>query len=444
MVRLLIEGPALSWEPIHRYERTSSTGKFTLFRRFAHRFPSPGRYFLSVGAFVGAGDPNHGYQLRVVRRQSAAPQWVLGKLAHPDPSDWLERDSATLRQLGSFRRPLEPDRLAILQSRSGTTLKNPDAVVPGELSPDEGGTSSHSPPHASLLNPAPEAEPNNTLNRPGAVEIPGLIEGCLQKPGDVDIFRFRARAGQKLAFEIETPQTSPPQFNPWLKLFDSQGKQLVSNIYMEYGGDGDDVNKTVERKTIYTFEQAGDYYVQVRDLTSLQGGPHFIYRLLVRPQIPHLGRIEVSLGVTSSLSTLIDKTDRINLEAGQAKEMVIVCEKEEDFQGEVALSVDNLPPGVQAWISTAASWTETLMRGIQYRPLEVEVMTSRHHRPERSATTLLLRAGPDAPIADPPRFLHLMAQPVVSGRAGPAVLAARIPFLVIRPTEKTPILTSSR
>ena len=276
------------------------------------------------------------------------------------------------------------------------------------------------------------------------MKIPGLIEGRIQKPGDVDLFRFQAKAGQQLAFELETPRVSPPHFNPWLKLLDEGGNELVSNIYMEYGGDGDDVNKTVERKTIFTIEQAGSYYVQVRDLTSVQGGPRFVYRLLARPQVPHLGRIEISLGVTPSLSTLIDKTDRINLEAGQAKEMVVVCEKEEGFQGEVALTVDNLPPGVQAWVSTAAGWTETLMRGIQYRPLDVEVMSPRHHRPQRSATTLLFWASPDTPITGMPRFLHLVARPVVDGRAGPAVPAGRIPFLAIHPAEKTQVMTSSR
>ena len=445
VVRLAIEGHALSWEPFHRYERTTSTGEFTLFQRFVHQFESSGRYFLSVGTFVGAGNPNHGYQLRIFRRQSDAPQWVLGKLAHPDPSDWMERDSATLRQLGSFRRPLQPNRLDLLQSRSGMIPENSASSVPVERSYGEGASASHPiSPHDSLLDVEAEVEPNNTLNHPSIVKIPSLIEGRVQKPGDVDIFHFQATAGQRVAFELETPKISLPQFNPWLKLFDDKGNELVSNIYMEYGGDGDDVNKTVERKTIYTFEQAGNYYVQVRDLTSLQGGPNFVYRLLMRPQIPHIGRIEISLGVTPSLSTLIDKTDRINLQVGQVKEIVVVCEKEEGFEGEVALTVDNLPPGVQAWVSTAASWTETLMRGIQYRPLEVEVMTSRHHRPERNATTLLLWAGPDAPITGVPRFLHFMARPIVSGKAGPTALAGRIPFLVIHPAKKTSTLTSSR
>ena len=169
-----------------------------------------------------------------------------------------------------------------------------------------------------------------------------------------------------------------------------------------------------------------------------------MYRLLARPQVPHLGRIEISLGVTSVLSTLIEKTDRINLEAGQAKEMVVVCEKEEGFRGNVVLTVDNLPPGVQTWVSTAASWTETLMRGVQYRPLDVEVMPPLHHRPQRGATTLVFWASPDMAITGTPRFLNLKARPVVDGKMGPAVPAGRIPFLAVGPTEKTQAMNSPR
>ena len=444
VVRLAVEGPALTWEPFQRYERIRSTGRFALFQRISHRFETSGRYFLSVGTFTGTGDPNHGYQLRIVRRRSTDSHQVLGRLAHPDPGDWLERDSATLRQLGSFQRPLEPNRLALLQHRSGRVAVNGTLSGPIESVSDQGNASSTSPARASRIEPAPEVEPNDSLDRPGTVKIPGLIEGRIQTPGDIDLFRFQAEAGQKLAFEIETPGNSLPHFNPWLKLLDGSGNELVSNIYMEYGGDGDDVNKTVERKTIFTIEQTGSYFLQIRELTSVQGGPRFRYRLLARPQVPHLGRVEISLGVTPSLSTLIDKTDRINLETGQAKEMVVVCEKEEGFQGNVLLTVDNLPPGVQAWVSTAAGWTETLMRGIQYRPLGVEVVSPRHHRPQRSATTLVFWASPDTPITGSPRFIELKARPVVDGRVGPAVPAGRIPFLAVRPAEETQVMTSRR
>ena len=102
VVRLAVEGPALSWEPFHRYERTRSTGRFALFQHVSHQFESPGRYFLSVGTFTGTGDPNHGYQLRIVRRRSSEPQPVLGKLAHPDPGDWLGKGFSHLKATGKL------------------------------------------------------------------------------------------------------------------------------------------------------------------------------------------------------------------------------------------------------------------------------------------------------------------------------------------------------
>lgn len=444
VVRLAVESPGLSWESFHRYERIRSNGRFTLFQRISHRFASSGRFFLAVNTFVGGGNPYHDYQLRIVRRQSPEPHWVLGSLAHPDPGNWLERDSTTLRQMGSFQQPLEYNRVALLKHRSVTVPSNGTPSLLAESVPDEGNSLNISPVHSDPIDPTSELEPNNFLSRPGTVKIPGLIEGRIQKPGDVDFYRFQAKVGQKLAFEIETPGLSPPHFNPWLKLLDGNGNELVSNIYMEYGGDGDDVNKTVERKTIFTIQKTGHYYLKIRDLTSTQGGPRFMYRLLARPQVPHLGRVEISFGVTPALSTLIDKTDRINLEAGQAKEMVVVCEKEEGFRGNVVLTVDNLPPGVQTWVSTAANWTETLMRGVQYRPLDVEVMSSLHHRPQRGATTLVFWASPDMPITGTPRFLNLKARPVVDGKMGPAVPAGRIPFLAVRPTEKTQAMNSPR
>lgn len=445
ITRLLVDGPSLSWEPIHRYQRISSTGKFTLFRRLAHRFRSAGRYLLSVRTFVGSGGPNHGYQLRIVPRKSEQPSGVLGVVAHHDPSDWLERDSASLRQLGSFGRSIEPNYLELLFSRGGLTPEMFVGTKPGGLSRSNAdGLANPGPPRSTRLVPFAEVEPNDSVHQSGTIAVPGLVEGRVQKAGDEDYFHFTAEAGQRIAFEIETPHLSPPQFNPWLKVFDSQGKQLVENIYKEYGGDGDDVNKTIERKTIYTFAHAGDYYVQIRGLTSLQSGPEFKYRLLVRPQIPHLGRFEVSLGVTQVFSSIVDKTDRINLEVGQTREMVVVCEKEEGFDGDIAFTVENLPPGVRALPSTSARWTETLMRGVQYRPLDTEVMPSIHHRAERTSTTLLLSAVPDASTTTTPRFVHVMAWPVVEGKAGRSLPAGRIPFMLLPPNEAAPVSTASR
>ena len=63
------------------------------------------------------------------------------------------------------------------------------------------------------------------------------------------------------------------------------------------------------------------------------------------------------------------------------------------------------------------------MRGIQYRPVDVEVMSPRHHRPQRSATTLLFWASPDTPITGMPRFFTWW--PGRLSMAGPALQCLR-------------------
>ena len=107
----------------------------------------------------------------------------------------------------------------------------------------------------------------------------------------MDYFKFKAKAGQALAFEIETPDIPPARFNPRLGVSEANGQEVFANIYKEVGGDGDDWISTIEPKTLYTFTRDGEYFLQIRDLTFRYGNPKFTYRILIRPQIPHLGGI---------------------------------------------------------------------------------------------------------------------------------------------------------
>ena len=51
--------------------------------------------------------------------------------------------------------------------------------------------------------------------------------------------------------------------------------------------------KAAQPKATHSFERAGEYILQVRDITSRYGNPNYRYRILVRPQIPHVGEISV-------------------------------------------------------------------------------------------------------------------------------------------------------
>ena len=79
--------------------------------------------------------------------------------------------------------------------------------------------------------------------------VPAILTGAVDRPGDVDLFQIRVQPGARLAFEFETPKAHPPRFNPWLKVRDAEGHELITNIFQEYGGDGT-VAQSTERRDI--------------------------------------------------------------------------------------------------------------------------------------------------------------------------------------------------
>ena len=400
---LVLSGPMLSREPVHLrtpwFDRKDFISAFVLYPNLRHTFTESGCYLVAVKSFVGRGGPGHDYQLKISRCTTGC-SGSFGRRAHPRPGDWQERDSTTLRQIGSFRRKISDRRMQELRARS--------AHISGQ-----------------------EEEPDG--------ESPlRWFEGVIERPGDVDRFFFQVRAGEQLAFEIETPLAAPPRFNPWLKVIDPGGNEVVSNIYKEYGGNGLTPNRCVERKTIHTFDQAGEYILEVSDLTTRLGDDEFEYRVLLRPQVPHLGWTEMTLGVFSVASVLVEATDRLNLKVGKPRKLTVVYEREEGFEGDVIVDVENLPPGVRVLPSSPASWTQLLVQGIQYRPPGVRLMDPESHRPLREAITVVLSAGPAARPTERLRFVEVQLRPVVSDTVGPPISAGRIPFMVLAPPVPRP------
>ena len=381
--------------------------------RLTHQFRRPGRYVAQVGTLQGRGGPDYSYQLRIVPVGGEANphgQWFPGDPAHAaGPTDWQERN---------FSRRIKPDRLrqlwartageqkhgAVEQTPANATLRAGRSQPPPSR-PEAGHELSHPPQE---LETVQESEPNDHFDRADQIALPGMIEGTIQRPGDVDGFKFQVKSGQALAFEIETPVYRPPYFSPLLTVLTEKGEEILSNIYRQVGGDGDDWIKSLQAKTIYTFEKTGAYYLQIRDLTSQRSGPQFRYRLLVRSQVPHMGEVAARAGNGAG------RADQISLVPGAATKLTVVTEQEEGFQGEILLSLDRLPAGVQAFAAATTTVNQRLLdpgkkRGSMYKE---------RFFPQRRLTTLMLVANAGAAATALPRKVQLMARPVVDGRAG--------------------------
>ena len=353
--------------------------------RTSYRFPRTGRYLLRLSS----GTENAVYRLRIADLQAASPA------AHTE--SWQER---------SFLRRLSSSWLRRLWDRGF----NPHLPMAPDKSPGASpsrrvqfpGTG----PATQALALVKEIEPNDDSTQAPSAPVPLILEGSVERPGDLDHLRFAAQAGQSLVFEIETSKTPYPYFNPKLLILDSEGREVFDNIYNRTTVQTMIYWKSTEAKTRYTFLESGEYTLQVRDVTSRHGDPNFRYRVMIRPEIPHVGEVQV-IEYWENRSDV--EIDRVNLRPGEVKKLTVVIDREEGFDGDVVLTADRLPAGVKILPGTEVE---------QPRGVVQDEGLKKRFQAYRRQTLLFLVAEEGAPPTVLPHTVRLLVQPV--GRSGTA------------------------
>ena len=153
-----------------------------------------------------------------------------------------------------------------------------------------------------------EAEPND--KRENAVRIPGLpalINGQIM-PGDVDMFKFTAKNGQRLVFEASAralipylADAVPGWFKVCLTLYDAQGRELAF---------ADDFRYEQDPVLFYNITADGDYFLAVRD-SIYRGREDFVYRVKIG-ELPYITHI-FPLGAASGKTPVPVKIYGVNL-----------------------------------------------------------------------------------------------------------------------------------
>jgi hypothetical protein len=121
-----------------------------------------------------------------------------------------------------------------------------------------------------------EREPNNAREQAQEITLPMTVDGRIQQGEDLDIYKFRAQAGEQITFSVLCARLQDKihdlqqHTDPILTLRDSTGRELASN---------DDYYRA-DPLLHYRFEKAGDYYIEIRDV-SYAGNPYWIYRLSI-------------------------------------------------------------------------------------------------------------------------------------------------------------------
>ncbi len=386
-----------------------------------HRFAEAGRYFVEVGSLGGQAKADFVYQLRVAPSDRPSHE-------APGPRDWSER---------SFVRKLAGDRLKQLWSR-GVRDDGPVSEPKQEAAQD--GEPSKEPDPAQLdlklsdptlaLGVHSEEEPGDRLEDAVEIPVPSIVEGVIQHPGDSDLFKFKVHPGQKLAFEVETPEVTRPDFNPLLQVIDSRGRDQFSSLRRteKYRSVTSVHLVAVDPKVIGTFDKGGDYYLKVRDVTLRKGGPGFRYRVLVRPQIPHVGDIHLETRTRDFEDGRVDP-HRVNLPVGKAAKLTLIMEQEEGFflpSNQIAVSVKGLPAGVEA-LPGASSYR------LPGSPKPPVIKGADHHLPKVQTISVVLHSRDDTAPTHLPAWITVTARPIVGGRLGPKLTVKKIPLTILDP-----------
>jgi hypothetical protein len=173
---------------------------------------------------------------------------------------------------------------------------------------------------------AVEVEPNDRQH-PQPLELPVTVSGRIDPAGDVDVYHFQAKKGQKLFFQVEARRLGYP-LDPVLRLTDAAGQTLA-----QMDDPGSRRDRTRDPEFAYTVPEDGPLRLEVRDLHGA-GGFRYVYRLRAVVAEPDY---DLTLAA-----------DRFVLTPGKPLDIPVTVERRNGFDREIEIRVDGLPEGVTA------------------------------------------------------------------------------------------------
>ena len=203
------------------------------------------------------------------------------------------------------------------------------------------------------LIPIVEKEPNNTAETAQEVPLGSNISARVDKPGDIDFFRFNGKKGQKIEAELLPAQGGRFQQGHLRILPLSGNKQPVASseddgkfAYPKFSQRGLDVALD------YTLPADGQYAIAVASRVSTSiFGSNTEYRLKIQEAKPSVN--------VFAMAPLNQNPGDIQLSRGSSGAVLIYLQRTNGFAGEVKIIPQSLPPGVKAEPITLQPGTQT-------------------------------------------------------------------------------------
>ncbi|MFN0199544.1 MAG: PPC domain-containing protein [Planctomycetaceae bacterium] len=271
--------------------------------------PEDGKYFIEIRETAYAGNGGCQYRLHIgnfPRPTAAYP--AGGKMGEELEVRFLGMPSGELVQ--KFMLPSAPlDNYGINASDAGGISPSANPIRLYE--------------HGNAL----ETEPNETLQQATSAELPLAFNGIIQVPGDIDTFKFTAKAGATYEVECYARRVRSP-LDAVVVLYNAQGQAIASaddsrgpDSYFRFGVPAD-----------------GEYFIQVYDHLK-RGGADFVYRIEFQ-NIP----INLSLGIPR-VARYSQYRQTIYVPRG-GKFATLVTVGRNNWGGDMILDAGELPAGM--------------------------------------------------------------------------------------------------
>jgi Quinohemoprotein amine dehydrogenase, alpha subunit domain III len=179
-----------------------------------------------------------------------------------------------------------------------------------------------------------EKEPNDSWTQATPATLPLAFNGIIEKPGDVDYFRFHAKRGQ--TFEIECyARRLRSGLDPVMYLYRIIGKAPKQRLQRLASSDD---SRGPDSYFRYQFPADGEYAISVTDHLK-RGRPDFVYRIEFAPVKPSL-----TLGIPR-VARYSQYRQTIYVPRGN-RFATLISATRRNFGGELVLEGKGLPAGI--------------------------------------------------------------------------------------------------
>jgi len=210
-----------------------------------------------------------------------------------------------------------------------------------------------------------EKENNNDIAHAQDVLMPVMINGGSNRPGDWDVYRVQARAGDTIVAEVYARRLDSP-FDSIIKLTDSSGTVLALND--DHADPGSGLNTHHADSYLMTkVKKSDDYYIHITDATY-KGGVAYAYRLRIsRPRpgfelrtVPssfHFSKLAKSVPIKNRMSAKTRgkkkkkkkyRSQEISAKPVASTPVTVYAIRKDGYDGPITLRLKNPPKGFSA------------------------------------------------------------------------------------------------